>query len=517
MASPLPTASIGLDQVLEILRRHRWLAAVVFLIPLAALVTLVLNLPEVYEASATLLVERQQVPPSYVQSTVTSDTEQRVRTITQSLLSRSQLVPMIEQFGLYPELRKTTPADRLVDRFIEGFRLTFTKNAPAFVVTFRGRDPRKVAAVANTLASRYIDEDLKIRERYAEGTATFLAKQLDQQLRSQLEDLETKVAAFKEKNMGELPSQEGANLATLDRLNGQLLVNEQRQLQLRGQIADTEKQLAASGAVEGDSLEAITARIGALRSQLDELLRHYTEKYPDVIRLKAEISQLEEHRQAMEAARASGESPPETASPPRATAPVQSGPLGTMRRELQFLEREEAKLKQDIAQYQQRVENAPRREQQFEALGRDYGTIQSVYTSLLQRYEEAKLAQNLEHYQKGEQFRILDPALVPDEPVAPNRPRLLFVSLVIALGLAGGAAFFAERLDTSFHSPDEFREAFHPQLMVTVHRIRTKADRRRELVRIGFGLASATVGLLAVIVISYLVARENAWLTSFIS
>jgi protein tyrosine kinase modulator len=317
--------------------------------------------------------------------------------------------------------------------------------------------------------------------------------------------------------MGELPSQEAANLATVNRLNGQLVANEERQLQLRGQIADFEKQLAASGTVQGGSLESVTTRITTLRAQLDDLLRRYTEKYPDVVRLKMEISGLEERRRALEAARAAGTSTPEAASQPETDDPVQSGQLAAMNRGLQLLEREEAQLKRGIAEYQKRVEMAPRREQQFEVLGRDYGTIQKVYASLLERYEEAKLAQSLEHYQKGEQFRILDPALAPNQPSAPNRPRLLFVSLVLSLALAGGAILVGEWRDTSFHSPDEFRESFGPQVLVTVHRIRTNADRRREIVRAVLGVASAAICIILVIAVSYLVASDNAWLTSLIS
>src|SRR5205823_7811102 len=119
--------------------------------------------------------------------------------------------------------------------------------------------------------------------------------------------------------------------------------------------------------------------------------------------------------------------------------------------DIKVLKGEEKRLREGIAIYQARIENVPRREQEFKELSRDYESTRELYQSLLKRYEEAQLAESMEQRQKGEQFRVLDPAVPPKEPVA-RRARLMSIALVLSLGLAAGAVMLAEQLDTSFHS-----------------------------------------------------------------
>src|SRR5207344_1410378 len=114
--------------------------------------------------------------------------------------------------------------------------------------------------------------------------------------------------------------------------------------------------------------------------------------------------------------------------------------------EVKILKAEEQRLRAAIATYQSRVENTPRREQEFQDLSRDYETTKERHQSLTKRYEDAQLAENMEQRQKGEQFRILDPAIPSGIPSAPNRPRLLMMLLLFSLGAAAGVALLVESL-----------------------------------------------------------------------
>jgi polysaccharide chain length determinant protein (PEP-CTERM system associated) len=529
--------TLSLDQLLEMAWRRRWTAVVAFVLPLAALLTAIATLPDIYSASATILVERQQVPEEFVRSTVTTSVDSRVQIITQTLLSRSQLTEIINQFGLYPELQGKFPIDEIVERMRSDIRIGFgdtrekertttatREEATAFTVAYLGRDARKVSLVANELANRYINEDLKMREQHAEGTAKFLETELEQQLRRKLEEQERKVAQFKEEHMGELPSQETANLSSLERLNSQLLASGEKEVQVREQITFLERQLAESGLSSesaGPGPDAIMIRLAELRRELAELRKQYTDKYPDVVRVTSEISRLEKELVSRPPGEGSGGDDGSGRVSgggemvPAATSSLNLGDsLRQARAELRVLQAEQRNLKAEIAKYQERVENAPKREQEFTSVRRDYDTLQQVYDSLLTRYQEAKLAQSLEQRQKGEQFRIRDYALVPETPTAPDRPRVLLVSLVFALALAGGAVFLRERLDTSFHSSDEVRASYAPPIIVTVHRIVTGADRRRARVHFLGAAASTVIAAGLIVVASYLLTRDNSWLVS---
>jgi hypothetical protein len=167
--------------------------------------------------------------------------------------------------------------------------------------------------------------------------------------------------------------------------------------------------------------------------------------------------------------------------------------------------------------YQKRIENAPRREQEFLEIDRDYESTKDLYRSLLKRHEEAQLAENLEQSQKGEQFRILDPAIPSHEPAAPRRAQLLLTGIILSLGLALGAAVMAEQLDTSFHTLDALRAFVPTPVLVTIPRIVTETDANRWRLRSRVASVATLASLVILFAASSLVARGNEDLVSLVS
>jgi polysaccharide chain length determinant protein (PEP-CTERM system associated) len=516
----------GFQQAFEMLWRRKWLALFLFCATLTAAATTVVFLPDIYQTTGTILIERQQVPEDFVHSTVTTEVDRRLYTITQTILSRSSLVGLIEKHGLYADFRARWPIDLVVEQMRKDITLDVRRGSQpgreettsAFAVSYRGRDPRKVAFVTNDLLAMYIDEDLRMREQQAQSTAEFLSTQLEQELRKKLDGQERKVRDFKEKFLGELPQQQEANLAALERLNGQLLLNAEKQVRLREHRSFLERELAeTSGGLQSASPEVLSLRIATLKRQLAELRKRFTDKYPDVVQLNREIGRLE----GLLARSRRG--PLDSESLAAATAGTTEGgsmdyaaAMQQVTGELRGLEAEEKNLREAFAQYQARVENTPKREEELQGLLRDYETTQEVYRSLLKRYEEARLSQHLEDLQKGEQFKILDPALVPQRPAAPKRPRLLLVCLALALGVAGGAVFLMDRLDTSFHSVDQLRAAYRVPVLVSIHRILTPADRREQRRRLVLGAASGVATITLIAAGCWLLARENTWFVTLL-
>jgi len=183
-------------------------------------------LPDVYESTATILVERQQVPEAFVQTTVTSGIDLRLQTITQQVLGRSRLEGLINRFGLYADVLQRVSLEEVIETMRKdivleqkGKQQNRGKDDPtvAFTISYKGRNPQQVAQVTNTITSFYIDENLKVREQQAAGTAEFLGAQLTE-VKQKLEEQEKRLSQFKERYMGELPEQLSANLAVLERL-----------------------------------------------------------------------------------------------------------------------------------------------------------------------------------------------------------------------------------------------------------------------------------------------------------
>jgi uncharacterized protein involved in exopolysaccharide biosynthesis len=241
-----------------------------------------------------------------------------------------------------------------------------------------------------------------------------------------------------------------------------------------------------------------------LTDQLADLRRRqFTDEYPDVVRLRAEIDgvrqQIARHP-APQAAEASG---------PSDAAAQATASLADAATELRALKDEEQSLRRSIAQYQEHIENAPKRQQELQDLSRDYATTKERYDSLAKRYEEAQLSESLEQGRNAEQFRILDPAIPPRDPVAPVRGRILGLGLALAFGLAIGAVVMAEKLDTTFHSIEDVRAYVGLPTLASVPLIASRAIRSRQRRRAAVLVLSVAVGLMLILVGSRHVAAGN--------
>jgi succinoglycan biosynthesis transport protein ExoP len=525
----------GLDTLLAVWSRRKWLAILVFAAPMAAGASFITFLPNIYRSTATVLVDRQQVPEAFVRSTVTSALETRLHTISQEVLSRSRLEALINQFGLYADLRHRAAFEDVIGRMrgdiklqIKSAELRGLREATvAFTISYQGTDPATVSLVTNTLASFYGEENVKARERQATGTTEFLRIQLGE-TKSRLDEQEQRVSGFKRRHLGELPQQMDANLATLDRLHAQLRQNAdsqtravERRLALASQLAEAESfQSPAYAGAAGpwapfappELREA--ASLAQKKEELARLRTQFSDKYPDVVLLAAEVAALER-----ELADAKGRLPRseanQTAPPSPSATPVtpyvlrlKEG-LSEAQTDIKILKTEEGRLREGIATYQARVENVPRREQEFRELSRDYDSTRELYNSLLKRYEEAQLAESMEQRQKGEQFRVLDPAVPTPQPAAPHRALLLVVTLMLSLGLAVGIVLLAEHVDTSFHDVDDLRAFSNVPVLISIPWIVTQTYLRRRWWRMRLGATAAFVGLVVIVGISYVAANGN--------
>jgi succinoglycan biosynthesis transport protein ExoP len=503
-------AGLRPQYVLEVWQRRKWIAIGVFIAVFAAVTTVAATLPDLYQASATVLVERPQVSEEFVPRTVTAELETRLQTIHQRVMSRERLAEVITQLGLYPELGDA-PIAAIVGRMradiipLQVRSVDTASGYPttvSFTIGFRGRDPQTVARVTNMLAGLFGDENAKARERQAAGTVEFLSAQLAD-VKREVDSHERLSNEFTLQYSDELPQQLEANLAALDRLNTQLRLNGEYQLRAleRRERLEADLAPAAAPAEPGGtpSLDPL-AELRRLQQQLGELRRRFSDQYPDVRRVTTEIAALE-RQIASEKTGDSKSAAAETTNTQREIARLDA--------EIDGLRQQDALLRGTITQYEQRVENAPRRQTQIQQLSRGYDLAKERYQDLLRRYEDAQLAERLEQGQSTEQFRVLDPAIAPAGPAAPNRQWLRLVGLLLALGLAFGAVFAAERLDTTFHTADDLRAFIDVPALVTIRRVVTRADTRRRRVRLAMVAASAIVVLGLVIGGSYYVAANN--------
>lgn len=453
-------------------RRPAWFLAPVALGVVGAWVALQF-MPTVYRATTQVLVEAQKVPADYVKPTVTSSIEERVRTIQPQVENHDNLARIIRELDLYPELRRSWPLERVIDKVRND--LDVRPRGDIFEISFQNPDRVKAAKTANRVAELFIASNLELRENQAKGTSTFLETEL-MSTKRRLELQEARIAAFKRQYMGQLPEQRDTNLRSVEALQTKLEINmdaldraETRRLLLQRQAAE----LSAAdpldpapilGGRRTPAAPAAPSRLDQLREELIDLRSRYTDRHPDVVRLEEQIARmevLERARLEREAAdvEASEAAPLPGRKRPRMD-PVLRAELDAVELEIRGLRAERQRVLADIGQYQARLENVPRVEQELLSLTRDYDNIQRQYESLLEKRLNAHLYENLEKSQQGERFTILERALPPIFPFKPKPLLVLGIGLAVGLLLGTVLALLREQTDPTYADPESLQEAF---------------------------------------------------------
>jgi polysaccharide chain length determinant protein (PEP-CTERM system associated) len=497
------TNGITPELVLDILRRRWSLGIVIASVALTIVVSVTLSLPNLYRASAVILVEGQQIPQDYVRTTVTMGLERRLRILSEEILSRAKLGELIDQFDLYRDLRtKLISEDTIAAAMrrdigiqIKGRGSSGGNDTVVFEVGFLNPDPNKVKDIANTLAAFYIEGNVRVRAQQSQDTSEFLGSEL-QTVKERLERQERQVVEYKTLHMGELPEQMTANLATLTVLQKQMEVISESlaNRRVRRDTLQQKEELATvhtgSGAISPPL--PIEARLDILKSQLAELRTRFFDTHPDIIRLKQQIVLLEEERKIRKENPQSGQVLSALSLQDSTAHLEQNAVEGEIKNLTAGLE----KVQQDIALYKQRIENTPKREQELTSLSRDYQSTRDLYTSMLKRLDEAKLADSLEQRQKAEHFRLLEPAVDPQEPAEPKRALLLLLGCGASVALAVAAMLLWEILDTSIHQLEDLKALTKTPILGSVPPIFTEDDRLQKRRRHVAGAVALAVALL---------------------
>lgn len=442
------------EDIIEIVLRRRWFIIIPFCFSVIVGIYLSITLPKVYQASTLILVQPQRVPTNYVRSVVSAGIESRINTISQQIMSRTNLEKIIEQFKLYsePKHEKMYMEDKIEDmRERISVNIRSRTGADAFAISFEDTDPERVMSVANTMATYFIDENLKVREAQAVGTSNFLDDELTN-IRVQLEKLEEALREYRKRFMGELPEQLETNLRILDRLHEQLIEKQQSLRNTKNMLIAFEKQMSELHNMQNDLSIDSLVEFGAgdstkpdqLKDQLSILKTRYTDKHPDVMRIKRMIAELEKPLQESDQEISEGN-----------YQDLQMAQRDEMTKEIKAIEADISEIQKQTTIHQKRVENTPKREQEILSLKRDYANIKGTYDSLLSRKLEAEISVNMEKKQKGEQFRVLDPARLPEKPIRPNMNRLFILTLAAGLAVGCGLVFLLEYFDTSFRKPED--------------------------------------------------------------
>jgi len=509
--------NIDLNFYISLCLRRKWTIILSMIPVLIAGIIYLLYTPKIYSTSTTIVLIPQQIPTNYVKPTVTGNIRLRIRTIWQEITSRTNLEKVIQQFNLYPKLRQQLPMESVVEYMRDQINITSRDRGTTFILTYQGKDPVLITKVTNALANMFIEQNLKLRQLQAQTTTDFLEQQL-QQVAQQLKQREDALRKFKMEHMGELPSQESANLAMLQRLQDQLnnvqqsINNSQdRLLLLERQLTEEEQRLKNQQAAYLNSNDTQNSNqpltLADLYAKLKALRAKYTDQYPDVIAIKREIERLKKLQKASKSNSTKKRQNTSFSFMPKRNSVIVAlkYQIKNTKLELKALNAEKERLQQQIDIYNKRIEDTPKVEEQLVELTRGYNTVRKIYDSLLSRKIAAEQAQALEQLQEGEQFRVIDPARIPQQPVKPKIKRVLAITFLAAIAFAFGLAFVKDIMSGVFYDIDEIENELGLYVIACIPFIPTPDQKKKRLLKnillsfvalIGYGFVGVLLYLL---------------------
>lgn len=539
--------SVDFNDIKKIVGKRKNIFLLTFFLCLAIGFTVAVSLPPIYKSEVMIKVDDQVLAESFVQPTVNEYVEERIGKINQQILNRSKLEEIVYKYNLYSANKISTDISEVIEKFREdinletvvsemqskpgGKQLSFTT---AFTLSYEGRDPYIVQKIANTLANFYIEEDNKNSERIVSETTEFL--KLEQlRLKNEIEAQEKIISEFKEKHSRELPEDIGYNLGAIARYERDyeqaemnLRSANERKIFLQSQLAEVEP--LAPIVVEGNKISTNPSqRLKELNLQLTMLKSVYSEKHPDIKKIKYEIKELEsqvsasdisvekikrirnlENQLTVLEAKYSSKHPEVKALKKE---------IATLRKEIKYIGSETAKLKiseekpdnpayiklvtelnaikieiqslevekkraiKAIENYQGKIARMPTIEKELNSITRDYEGSKKKYDEIYSQLMSAEVAKQIENKNRGRKFTIASKAYLPTKPYKPNRIGIILISLIIAIGLASFFISICEILDNTLRSQQEITQIIGAPVFSTLSFIETTQEKAFRYVR----------------------------------
>lgn len=469
---------LGMEDYARMLRRRAWIVVIPLILgPIVGLM-IAKRLSPRYTSQSEILIDAPKVPTSFVPSVENNNLFSRLATMEEQIRSRTSLQPVIERYGLYKNQIDKVPMEELVNKMNDSILIkpvSFSNqmgtdsngsNAlPGFQISFVADTPQMAQAVCAEITSKFIDANIHLETTRAEGTADFIAVQL-QGAKQKLDEQDAKLAAFKRQYFGSLPDQEQSTVQILSTLSGQLNSLAQQMSGYQQQETYTESMLSEqvqewkASQAGGNNPQTVEDQLNAAEQRLEALRGQFTDNYPDVIKAREDVAALKKRLGQQESQpKASPNKNKTVASGLPAIEPPQihqlRASLVALQDAMKFNQSEQAKLRGQIAGYEGRLKLTPAVEQQYKDLTRDYQTTLETYNRLLKDEDQSQMATSLERRQEGEQFTLLDPASLPNKPSFPDKLRFAGGGLVVGLIIGFGLVLALEMRDKALRDEQD--------------------------------------------------------------
>jgi polysaccharide biosynthesis transport protein len=466
-----------ITDVLGVVRRRRWQMAAPALGVFLVASVVAFSLPKVYRSTSTILIEAQEIPREYVAANITSYADQRLQSINQRIMGTTKLLEIMNRFNLYADLKSKKAIEDIVEKMRKDIKFATisadvvdprtgrpAQATIAFSVSYQGENPAVVHQVANELTSIYLEENLKSREKQSLETSKFMEDEMKSG-QTKLAQVEAKIASYKEKHITSLPELSQVNLQGLDMVERDMAAMKDQLRALTEKEGYLQTQLTS---IPSETVSQEKASLKELRTLLVDLKSRFSDEYPDVIKTRAAIADLEKHLNAQKAGPAG--------VPDNPAYVTLSSQLAGTRTEIESVRRQLGELAKKRDSYRSRMEATPRVEEGYKNLAVERNNLQAKYDDLTKKSMDANVAHGLEKGNLGERFSVVDAARLPEKPVSPNIPAILLIGLILGCGSGVGLVAIKESSDQSVRSTEELAKATSFPVLAGIAEIVTRSD-----------------------------------------
>jgi uncharacterized protein involved in exopolysaccharide biosynthesis len=537
--------SKSLKDYFAIIKRRKFIIVFSLVVVSVIGVALAYSIPSTYRSTSRFLIEQQDIPRDIVQSTITSYVDEQIQEVRQRVMSSANLITIIENHGLYEDIRASGSIQAALEVFrantfleTEVFDVMNPRSGRAmlatisFTLSFDHSDAETAHAVAEDLAELYLAENIESRTGQVQETLQFILSDIERYSQD-VEHTGALLADFKERNLGNLPELLTYNLQTIERTEREIGQIDRDIRESRNRQLQFSAELARLGPAEtvydvtGAPIVNPTEQLALLQREKMRLLSIYSEEHPDVVKLQKEIdalnrvaagdvdylSNLEIQVDAarVELARAQerySDTHPDVARAKRSlenledelararTAdPQTSGTSETNPYAKQLQARVDAEassiaalrkrkldLQQKLTELESKVALSPQVEREYAVLKRDNETAIANLNDARAKFDEAQKAEKLESGGSGDRFTIIEPARVPVSPYKPNRPAIILLGIVLAAGIGLVLATVVDTFDETVKSSRDVLRLIGAPPLAVVPYLESDAEQRHRFV-----------------------------------
>lgn len=456
---------LEIQKYLGLLIRRRYLFTIVALLVMSCAVVVSYALVPVYEAKSIVFIEQNVITDIIKGIAITPSLEAKIKVIKESMLRREMLLDLIRELDMDINVRSDLELELFIKHLRDETIIQMDVRRDLFTISYRNTDPELARDYVNTLVRKYIEENTSSKREESTLATRFLADQIET-FKQRIDAADAAINHFKQENGLILSTNEDFLRLEIEDTQKQLDELRERQSQLlAARKIMLSKGNAPQGAAPNDS------RLATLREEFEMLKGKYSPEHPSVLKLRSELESLEKAQE---------------------TGKVEQKDIRDSQEyqllnvQLKSIDTRIARLEKGVRENKDLLRQLPIMQAKLNEFQRNKENESIIYQQLVSRYGQSEVSKQMELQDKSVTFRIIEPAIIPQEHVSPKRPLIIAMGIAGGLGLAFGFLMLLDRLDSSIRSHAELKLLKLP-VIATLPLVRDPVQVRKTRLRdIGF-------------------------------